>query len=97
MLALSLLIIFWIKVLKVFVNVSSLINELLNFQFFILRILHKSYSHLSSKRFAGDYCFNEGLPRFVSSLPSKNTLSSPAKMIRFSSEKFVFHEINKFV
>ena len=32
MLVLTLFIIFWIKFLKVFVNVSSLINELLNFQ-----------------------------------------------------------------
>ena len=32
MLVLSLLIIFWIKFLRVFVNVLSLTNELLNFQ-----------------------------------------------------------------
>ena len=32
MLVLTLFIIFWIKFLKVFVNDSSLINELLNFQ-----------------------------------------------------------------
>ena len=64
--------------------------------FLILQISHKSYSSLSSKSFAADFCFNEGLPPFVSSLLSKNTLRSPAKTIRFSSEKFVFHEFAKF-
>ena len=63
--------------------------------FLILQMLHKSYS-LSSKSFATDFCFNKGLPPSVSSLLSKNTLRSPAKTIRFSSEKFVFHEFAKF-
>ena len=36
--------------------------------FLILQILHQSYSSLSSKSFAKDVCFNEGLPPFVSSL-----------------------------
>ena len=63
--------------------------------FRILQISHKSYSSLSSKSFATDFCFNEGLP--VSSLLSKNTLGSPAKTIQFSSEKFMFfHEFAKF-
>ena len=58
--------------------------------FIFLQMSHKSYSSLSSKSFATDFCFNEGLPLFVSSLLSKNTLRSPAKTIRFSSEKFMF-------
>ena len=58
--------------------------------FLILQILHKSYSSLSSKSFAKDFCFNEGLPTFVSSLLSKNTLRSPAKTIRFYCEKVMF-------
>ena len=60
--------------------------------FRILQISHKSYSSLSSKSFATDFCVNEGLLPFVSSLLSKNTSRSPAKSVRFSSEKFVFHE-----
>ena len=64
--------------------------------FLILQMSHKSYSSLSSKSFATDFCFSEGLPHFVSSLLSKNTLRSPAKTIRFSSEKIVFHELAKF-
>ena len=58
--------------------------------FLILQISHKSYSSLSSKIFATDFCFNEGLPPFGSSLRLKNALRSPAKTIRFSSEKFMF-------
>ena len=64
--------------------------------FLILQILYESYSSLSSTSFATDFRFNEGLPPFVSSLLSKNRLSSPAKTIRFSSEKFVFHKFAKY-
>ena len=53
--------------------------------FLIPQISHKSFSSLSSKIFATYFCFNEGLPVFVSSLLSKNTLRSPAKTIRFFS------------
>ena len=58
--------------------------------FLILQMSHTSYSSLSSKSFATDFCLNEGLPPFVSSLLSTNTLRSPAKTIPFSSEKFMF-------
>ena len=49
-------------------------------EFLVLQISHKSYSSLSSKIFATDFCFNESLPPF--SLLSKNTGRSPAKTMR---------------
>ena len=45
--------------------------------FLILQISHKSNSSLSSKSFATDFCFNEGLPLFTS------------KTILFYFEKFI--------
>ena len=69
---------FWLKVYNFFVG------------FLILQISHKSYSSLSSKSFATDFCFNEGLPPFVSNFLPKNTLRILAKTIRFFSEKFMF-------
>ena len=64
--------------------------------FLILQISHKSYSSLSSKSLATDFCFNKCLSPITSSLLSNNGLRSPAKTIRFSLEKFVFHEVAKF-
>ena len=58
--------------------------------FLILQISHQSYSFLSSKSFATDFCFSEGLLPFVPSLLSKYTLRSPAKTLRFFSKKFMF-------
>ena len=65
--------------------------------FLILQISHKSYSYLSSKSFATDFCFKEGLPPFDSSLLSKNILRSPANTMPFISEKFMFFTSLKLV
>ena len=64
--------------------------------FLIHQISHKSYSSLSPKSLAADFCFKEGLPPFILSLLSKNKLRSPGKTIRFSFVKLVLVQLRDY-
>ena len=74
----------WSKIIQMFVG------------FIILQILHKSYSSLSSKSFATDFCFNKVYLLSILAYFQKVQWGCQLKLNDFLPKIYVFHEYAKF-